>query len=135
MADKLNFTKQLINNLPIPANNKRLYIYDQKIPGLGITVTHNGTKSFIVYKKIKGKPQRVKLSCFPDLSVEQARKEAQMIIGKIARGINPTIKQKENKARVITLAEVFADYLKARKHLKPRTVQYYYCIMKEAFAD
>lgn len=135
MAERVNFTKQLINNLPIPAHNKRLYVYDQKIPGLAITVTHNGTKSFIVYKKINGKPQRIKLGRFPDLTVEQARKEAQMTLGKIARGINPTIEQKENKARLITLAEIFEAYLKARKHLKPGTIKDYQRIMQEVFAD
>lgn len=58
-----------------------------------------------------------------------------MALGKIAQGINPTIEQKENKARLITLAEVFEAYLKTRKHLKPGTIKDYQRIMQEVFAD
>lgn len=135
MAEKVNFTKHFISSLPTPETNKRLYVYDQKLPGLAISVTHNGTKSFIVYKKINGKPQRVKLGRFPDLTIEQARKEGQMILGKIAKGINPKAEQKENKARLITLGEVLEAYLKARKRLKPGTIKDYRYAIKEAFAD
>ena len=72
-------TQYFISSLPIPETNKRLYVYDQKLPGLAISVTHNGTKNLIVYKKINDKPQRVKQGNFPDLTIEQARKEATSI--------------------------------------------------------
>lgn len=38
-------------------------------------------------------------------------------------------------ARAVTLKEVFADYLSARKSLKPTTIFDYQRIMKDSFSD
>lgn len=121
MSERINLTKNLIETLKPSANGKRLYLYDSKIPGFGLSITSTGTKSFLVYKKLKGKPQRFTLGQFPELSVEQARKEAQKLLGKIATGIDPIAEKQTQKLKVITLKEVFEDYLKARKDLKRRT--------------
>jgi hypothetical protein len=66
MADnKLNFTKAALENLPIPSASKRSYYYDTKTRGLGISITGAGTKSFIVYRWVNDKPERVTLGRFP----------------------------------------------------------------------
>jgi hypothetical protein len=66
--------------LPTPPTGKRGYYYDTKMRALGISITSNGSLSFIVYRKANGKPERITLGRFPDLSIEQARRKAEAII-------------------------------------------------------
>lgn len=68
------------------------------------------------------------------LTVEQARKEAQKIIGQIATGINPIAEKQALKINSITLKEVFNDYKQARKSLKYNTLYNYERVLTIAFA-
>lgn len=74
--NKLNFTKTGLLNLPAPA--RQTYYWDTKIEGLGLGVTPNGTKTFILYRRLNGKPVRLKLGRFPVMTVEQAKTAAIM---------------------------------------------------------
>ena len=75
--------------------------YDSKIRGLGVSVTSKGTKTFIVYRKISGKPERITLEKFPDLSVENARHMAENVNNQIAQGKNPN--EQKRTIRGVTL--------------------------------
>jgi integrase len=72
---------------------------------------------------------------YPELTVEQARKEAQKLLGKIAIGIDPVLEKQATKVRQIKLGEAFQDYLKTRKSLKPETLRNYHKVMNFAFKD
>ena len=117
------------------STDKRAYYYDIKLPGLVLSVTPAGTKSFLIYKKIKGKPVRHTLGRFPAMTVEQARRMGQKILGQIAAGVNPLQQKKAERSKSVTLMEVFDDFLIARKALKPVTVHDYQRLMKDAFSD
>ena len=117
--NKFNFTKKAIESLPMPETGKRAYYYDTKVRGLGIGITDKGTQTFIVYRKIGGRPERIILGRYPDLSIENARDEASKINSKIAQGENPN--QEKNKLRAeLTLKELFERYLElhAKVHKK-----------------
>jgi integrase len=117
--NKINFTKSTLNSLPSPTTGKRAYYYDSKIRGLGISITSTGHKSFLVYRKVNGKPERITLGRFPDLTIEQARYKAVEINETIAKGENPNDKRRANRAE-ITLGELFGEYLEryAKLHKK-----------------
>ncbi len=103
----------------MPETGKRAYYYDTKVRGLGIGITDKGTQTFIVYRKIGGRPERIILGRYPDLSIENARDEASKINSKIAQGENPN--QEKNKLRAeLTLKELFERYLElhAKVHKK-----------------
>src|SRR5215211_6819433 len=121
-AIKINFTKKTLDTLPLPEQGKRLEVYDNKLRGLLIRVTSNGTKSFTVYRRVNGKPQRVKLGRYPDMSIEQARRNAQKRLSLMADGIDPVARSRAAKVSQVTLGEVFEAYLKAHD-LKPGTVK------------
>lgn len=111
MADnKLNFTKRELDSLPLPEKGKRVYFYDIKIPGLGISITASGSKTFIVYRKVNGRPERVTLGRYPTISIEQARSKAAEVNLLISKGDNPNDKRRALRAE-ITLGELFAEYL------------------------
>lgn len=135
MTDRIHFNKKAVENLPVPPQGKRAYYHDTKVNGLLVCVTSTEVKSFQVYRKVNNKPVRVTLGRFPDLTVKQARKKAQDALSQLADGINPVAEKRALKARSITLGEVFEDYLKARKSLKPGTVKDYRNIMRQAFSD
>ncbi len=87
-------------------------VYDNKIRGLLIRITSNGTKSFTVYRRVNGKPQRVKLGRYPDMSIEQARRRAQKMLSLMADGIDPVARGRAAKASQATLGEYSRPILK-----------------------
>lgn len=110
MDKKFNFTKATLHNLPIPTSNKRIYYYDTKIRGLALRVTSSNIKSFVVYRWVKTKPEKITLGRFPDLTIEQARKKTAEINAVIATGRNPREKIKLTKSE-LTVEELFSYYL------------------------
>lgn len=118
--NKLNFTKAILETLPIPPAGKRAYYYDTKMRGLGVSITSNDTRSFIVYRKISGKPERITLGRFPDLSIEQARRKAESINATIAQGDNPNDRRRAERAE-ITFGALFNEYLEQHAKIYKRS--------------
>ncbi|MCC2682800.1 MAG: recombinase XerD, partial [Nitrosospira multiformis] len=85
---KFNFTKAAIDRLPVPDKGWS-YHYDLKVQGLGIGIGKSGKKTFILYRKINGRPERVTLGPYPGLTIEQARGKASEMNAAIANGANP----------------------------------------------
>jgi integrase len=112
---KFNFTKAAIEALPSPEKGWRYY-YDLKVQGLGIGIGSSGKKSFILYRKINGRPERITLGRYPDLTIEQARGKASEINSDIAKGLNPSELKRGQKVE-LTFAGLFAEYLE--RHAKP----------------
>lgn len=108
--NKVNFTKLTLDALRPPVEGKRTYYYDTKARGLGVAVTSSGTKSFIVYRKVKGKPERLTLGRYPEMSIEQARGKAAAINAAISQGENPADKQRADRAEM-TLEDLKEEYL------------------------
>lgn len=116
---KFNFTKASIEALPLPQKGWS-YHYDIKVNGLGIGIGSTGKKTFILYRKINGKPERIKIGRYPDLTIEQARGKASELNSSIANGINPNEIKRGRKAE-LTFAELFSEYMKHHSKLKKKT--------------
>jgi integrase len=136
----MNIIKSKIDDLPIPekgtngqTGQKRYY--DDKLKGFGLRITSGGAKTFFVEKLVKRKLRRIKIGRYGELTAEQARKQAQILLGQIAQGIDPLAEKRADKMRQVTLKEVMADYLKARKSLKPKTLYDYQRVLAIAFAN
>jgi integrase len=107
---KINFTKAALDALQHPSTAKRTYYYDIKTRGLGISITSTGAKSFIVYRWVNGKPERITLGRYPDLSIEQARRKAAEVNATIAKGENPNDKRRADRAEM-TLGQLKNEYI------------------------
>ncbi len=108
--------------LPVPSKGKRAYYYDTKVRGLGISITDKGTKTFIVYRKVNGRPERVTIGPYPDISIENARGKASEINSQIAQGRNPN--QEKNKLRgELIFKELFTKYLERHAKLHKKSWQ------------
>jgi integrase len=120
MTTTLNFTKTALEALPLPASGARAEYQDSKISGLRLRVTSSGVKTFCIFKRTKGgQPERITLGRFPDLTVEQARKEAAKVLATIASGANPAETKRALRAEY-TFAELFEQYME--RHAKLRKV-------------
>ena len=123
MATKINFTEAAIARIPAPSTagmpasaTKRTYYRDAKTAGLVLCVWSTGVKVFELYKRMGGRPTRLKIGRHPEISVEQARNEVARMIGELAKGGNPS--QDRRKARAeTTVGELFTMYLEG--HAKP----------------
>ncbi len=124
LANRLNFTLASLDKLSLPADGKRSYYNDIKIPGLQIQVTANGTKTFYVYRRINGRPRRVKLGRYPDMKPAQAREQAKITLGQIAEGKDPIAIKRREHAKSVTLGEAFEEFMSVRK-LKEKTAYDY----------
>ena len=114
--NKINFTKEILDSMPLPANGQRKVYHDKKTNGLQIRVTSTGVKTFCVFRRIKnGNPERVTLGRYPDMSIEQARNEAARINALIVEGINPNSDVRALKTET-TLQELFEQFLKHRRN-------------------
>lgn len=129
-------SKSTIDKLIPPADKDQMFYRDEVLKGFALRITRKGAKSFIVEKRIDGDPtpKRITLGSYGVLTAEQARKEAQKILGKIATGINPIEEKKEAQMHSIALKEVYKDYLQSRE-LEQGTIDDYARIMREAFSD
>lgn len=106
---KFVFTKAAIEALSAPIKGWT-YHYDLKVQGLGIGIGSSGKKSFVLYRKINGRPERIMLGRYPDLAIEQARGKASEINSKIASGLNPADIARTS-ASEMTVDALFNEYM------------------------
>lgn len=131
----MNLTKITVDKLTAPTDRKQIFYRDEHLKGFALRITSNGIKSFVLEKLINKKVRRITLGRYGELTVEQARKEAQKLLGKIATGIDPIAEKQTDVARAVTLGKVWEDYQKARKSLKQKTLYDYNQIIHAAFSD
>jgi integrase len=116
MAQRINFTRAALNGLPHPPAGKRAFHYDEKTPGLAVQVTSSGAKTFYLYRRVQGRPERIRLGSYPGLTIEQARRQAQALNGEIANGANPNALKRGERGE-LTLGELYERYL--ADHIRP----------------
>ena len=116
---KLNFTKAAIDALQEPLKGWA-YRYDTKTRGLAIGISKCGARSFVFYRKVQGRPERITIGRYPDLSIEQARGKAAEFNSLIAMGENPADKRRTAR-REMTLQKLFDEYLERHSKRNKRT--------------
>ena len=122
MTEKINFTMSALANLKPPESGRR-WIYDTKSPGLGLLLTSTGAASFYLYKKINGRPERIRIGGFPEINVDTAREQCATLQADIIKGINPADTKRKRRGE-LTLGELFDLYLefRATPHKKASSV-------------
>lgn len=120
MERKLLFGQRTVAALPIPTDEKVATYYDTQLTGLCIRVYPSGRKVFYVYRKVRGRPERVKLDAFGTITVQQARELAVGVNMQVAQGLSPTSIRQEERAE-LTLGELFEIYLERHAKVHKRT--------------
>ena len=108
--NRFRMTEARVDAAPPPASGSTYY-YDLDVPGLALRVTGNGVRTFVVVKKISGKPERITLGRRPGLKLADARRAAVRINGEIAAGLNPVAQRKAARTRAETCSDLWPLYL------------------------
>ena len=121
---KISFTKKNIKELQ-PEGKRKTY-HHNSLKGYIIEVSPAGTKTFRIYKRIKGEnsPIKVTLGTFPDLTIENAEKKALEALSLMAQGINPNEQRVQEKKLKTTFIEAYESY-KAVKELSDKSLTGY----------
>ncbi len=90
----MRLTKTIVDHITAPIDRDQAFYRDGQLKGFGVRITASGVKSFIVEKLVNGKVRRMTLGRYGEITVEQARREAQKLLGKIATGIDPCAEKK-----------------------------------------
>jgi integrase len=120
--NKINFTKPVLENLPLPEKGKRDEYYDTKIDHLLLRVSSTGRKTFQLYRWFNGSPERITIGLFPNISIEQARNDAKVYEGQYAQGDSPADKKRKFR-REMTFGELFHEYMERHAKLVKKTWQ------------
>jgi integrase len=116
-------TRQFIESeIQPPATGQRFY-RDEELPGFAIRVTCN-SKSYILEKRVGGANRRITIGKCRELSLDAARKQAQIMLGEIAKGNDPKTGKRINTPKDTTLREAVHLYLEV-KTLRPATQKNY----------
>ena len=121
-----DLTAGAIERLTCPDGKQQVFLRDSKSPGLRVRVTAAGAKSFVFEAKLNRQTIRRTIGDVRAWSIEQARNEANRLRVVLDAGTDPREldrKQQADKAakqaaealRTLTVAEVWAAYIEARR--------------------
>jgi integrase len=115
------FTDTLLRSIDPPVTG-RIEVVDLRCTGLAFRVTTGGSRSwcFRFRDPRSGKPLRITLGLYPDVSLTQARERADKLREQVANGINPI--EQERKAATTRNFDALADrYLVEHARRKKRS--------------
>ena len=122
-------TAKLIDEQPKPARREQVILRDSEVQGFGVRFTPSNI-SYICEARVNGKPKRVTICRYPELTPEEARKQARIVLGKMATGKSPG----RPRNGIPTLSEV-VDKFFAIRSLRPTSVRHYRSVLDRCLSD
>ena len=112
---RLTLTKRTVDSLQ--PSEKPWIAWDDRLTGFGLRVQPSGTKSFLVNYRANGggrfsRNRRLVIGRFGRMTAEQARRQAQALLGRVAAGEDPAVERAQARG-LPTLGEAFEEYLSA----------------------
>ncbi len=125
-------TREIVKEARFPESGDYT-IRDTDIKGLALRVSP-GNKAWIVRRKMAGKSFRHTLGSFPDMTLAEARREAQKALGVFAQGKHPMLEKRARQAETkkqwvdthFTVGKMWEQYEKQdpENRAKPFSVNY-----------
>jgi len=129
--NRFPFTVERLAKLTCPPSGRpqrdgRVWFYDTKVDGLAFSITEGGSRAYFLYRRIQGKPTKMKIGTVEELNIEQARRRAAELNSQVAQGRNPATERKQDRQKgknESTISDLWASY---RDHWlfnkRPRTI-------------
>ncbi len=112
---KFSFSTKRLEKLISPPKGQSIF-WDAKTPGLGLRITKNGVKSFILQSRLRGKTVRLTIGQFGTWDIQAAQVEARRLAVSIDRGIDPRIKNvKAVAAKEEPALSIWLEYIKQKE--------------------
>ncbi len=106
-----SLTPERVRN--IESESKRIYVYDTKTPGLRVQVTPAGSKTFQLKTWVKNRgAETITIGRFPKISVDEARRKAASLTGKIAEHGNAVVEELKDARQEQTFSDFFELWFK-----------------------
>lgn len=115
---RLKFTKAAIDGLPVPEKGRERH-YDTRQPGLTISINAGGRRTFYFYRKVKGKPEEIKLGTYPGYTIEQAQRKAAIYWARAEAG-EPLHDDEREPKEEMTFEALFKWYIKHHAESRKR---------------
>ncbi len=122
---KLNFTKVAID--AIKPVSLRIIYWDTALTGFGLRVSPHGRKTYVAQYRVNGREHRVKIGEHGVLTLDEARREARVILANASRGTNEVAERRERERKGIKVGEIYETWMErhVRAKREPRTVKDY----------
>ena len=106
----IKLTKTAVENLPVDAAD--VFHWDTELAGFGIKVTPQGKRVYVLQYRVGGRgarSRRLKIADHGVYTVEQARKQAVIWKGEIAKGLDPSEERRKLRSdlKLSALADLF----------------------------
>ena len=118
---RIHLTEKAVARLRAPhPSGRQVLFWDEELKGFGVLCSGATTaKSYVVQREINGKTRRVTVGPCNVLSLQEARKKAEAVLGQFLSGIDP----KHGRRGVTTLRQALDRYLEARHSLRPKSAK------------
>lgn len=104
---RVKLTKRVVEGAEVrPAD---YFMWCDELPGFGVRIYPSGKRSYLAQYRADGRSRRVKLGLHGHLTCEQARKEAMVVLGQVARGGNPA-EERATRRATMTVKELCDRY-------------------------
>ncbi len=109
-------TKRVVDSYK--PNGRDYFVWDDQLPGFGLRVFASGSKSYLIQYRHSGRTRRATIGKHGVFTPEQARLEAKVLLGDVAKGGDPA-EVRFKKRKDPTVAELVDLYLKEGPQMKP----------------
>jgi integrase len=114
----MKLTPQAVRTLAVPAGKAEVIFFDDDVPGFGLRLRAQGSRSFVFQYKLGTKQRRMALGAATAISVAEVRKIAERLYARVKLGDDPASDKAEARAGAAkTFKAVAADFL---HHQQPR---------------
>jgi integrase len=113
---RFSFTVESLASLTIPTETNETWVWDTKVLGLGYRLRSGGKGAFYVYRRINGKPSKVRIGG-REVPIEIARRQASIVNGQVASGVDPAEQKRKDRAAGATLGDLLDHFIET--HSKP----------------
>jgi integrase len=120
----MEFNKETISDLSLPAGKSDVIFFDDDLPGFGIRLRASGKRTWIVQYRIDGKSRRESLGDARKTDLNVARAAAKKKFAEVVLGGDPAADKAAAKARAAVTFGPLADHYLALKKPKVRKNTY-----------